>query len=37
MDVCTDLTLDHLTDDEAVQLLELANAGVYDTHDLSDR
>lgn len=32
-----ELTLENLTDDEAVRLLELANEGVYDTDDMPER
>lgn len=32
-----ELTLQSLTDDEAVQLLALANEGVYDTDDMPER
>ncbi len=31
------LTLQNLTDDEAVRLLELANEGMYDTDDMPER
>ena len=32
-----ELTLQSLTDDEAVQVLELANEGVYETDDMPER
>jgi hypothetical protein len=31
-----ELNLQNLTDDEAIQLLELANKGVYDTDDMPE-
>ena len=31
-----ELNLQNLTDDEAIQLLELANEGVYDTDDMPE-
>jgi len=32
-----ELNLQNLTDDEAIQLLELANGGVYDTHNMPEQ